>query len=74
MSKKSQKTETDDGIRRLLRYTPGTVGGAAGSAMGLGLGAIAIPGGEAIGAWLLIAQPNLHQRCYFRQGIFCLAV
>ena len=26
------------------------------------------------GAWLLIAQPNLHQRCYCSQGIFCLAV
>ena len=59
MSEKSQKTETDHGMRRLLRHAPGTVGGATGSAIGLGLGAIAVPGGEAIGAVVGSAAGNL---------------
>lgn len=59
MSKKSPKTETDDGMRRLLRHAPGTLGGATGSGIGLGLGSIAIPGGEAIGAVIGSAAGNL---------------
>ena len=59
MSEKSQKPETDHGMRQLLRHAPGTVGGASGSAIGLGLGAIAVPGGEGIGAVVGSAVGNL---------------
>ena len=50
MSEKSQNNKTDDGLRRFLRHALAPVGGAAGSAIGLALGAFGIPGGEAIGA------------------------
>ena len=59
MSEKSQKNKTDRGLRRLLRHAPGPVGGAAGSALGVGLGAVGIPGGEAIGGVLGSSAGNL---------------
>ena len=59
MSEKPQKNRTDHGLRRLLRHVPGPVGGAAGSALGVGLGAVGIPGGEAIGAVLGSSAGNL---------------
>ncbi|MDE0041431.1 MAG: hypothetical protein OXT74_05310 [Candidatus Poribacteria bacterium] len=59
MSEKSQKNKTDHGLRRFLRHAPGPVGGAAGSALGVGLGAVGIPGGEAIGAVLGSSAGNL---------------
>ena len=59
MSEKSQNNKTDDGLRRLLRHALAPVGGAAGSALGLALGAFGIPGGEAIGAVAGSAAGNL---------------
>ena len=59
MPERSQKNKTDDGLRRILKHAPGPVGGAAGSALGVGLGAVGIPGGEAIGAVLGSAAGNL---------------
>ena len=59
MSEKSKKTETGDGMRQLLKHAPGTVGGATGSAIGIGLASIAVPGSEGIGAVVGSAAGNL---------------
>ena len=58
MSEKPEKTETDDG-RHPLKHAPGTVGGATGSAIGIGLASIAFPGSEEIGAVVGSAAGNL---------------
>ena len=58
VSEKSQKTETDDG-RQPLKHAPGTIGGATGSAIGVGLASIAFPGSEEIGAVVGSAAGNL---------------
>ena len=58
MSEKSKKTKTDDG-RQPLKHAPGTVGGATGSAIGIGLASIAFPGSEEIGAVVGSAAGNL---------------
>ena len=58
MSEKSKKTETDDS-RQPLKHAPGTVGGATGSAIGIGLASIAFPGSEEIGAVVGSAAGNL---------------
>ncbi|MDE0301012.1 MAG: hypothetical protein OXN17_20450 [Candidatus Poribacteria bacterium] len=49
MTEKSKKIEPDNGLRQFLRHALAPVSSAAGSAVGLGLGAIAFPGAEAIG-------------------------
>ena len=58
VSEKSKKTKTDDG-RQPLKHAPGTVGGATGSAIGVGLASIAFPGSEEIGAIVGSAAGNL---------------
>ena len=58
MSEKPEKTETDDG-RHPLKHAPGTVGGATGSAIGIGLASIAFPGSEEVGAIVGSAAGNL---------------
>ena len=58
MSEKSKKTKTDDG-RQPLKHAPGTVGGATGSAIGVGLASIAFPCSEEIGAIVGLAAGNL---------------
>ena len=60
MSKKSEKCGAEsDGVRQLLKYAPGVLGGAAGSVVGLGIGSVAVPGGEVIGSVLGSAAGNL---------------